>query len=336
MLTSPKNYNKLLHSNEEEFEKILAYSRDISWKNLGRKIIFYAPSFIHYETDYFCSSPSAFPSISITGSYCAIKCKHCAGKILDTMIPATTPEELIEVCTTIKNKGGIGCLISGGCIPSGSVPLDKFINAIAEIKRKLGLTIVVHTGIINLTTARKLKKAGVDAALIDIIGSDKTIQEIYHLNVKVEDYDKSLMALHQSNLPFIPHVVVGLHYGKLKGELQALRIISKYDPPALIVVALMPIDGTPMQNVKPPSPKEIARILMAARFMLPTTPIVLGCARPKGEHKVKTDMLAIKAGVTAIAFPTDEAIQFAESIGLKIIFSPLCCSQIFNQIKVLS
>ena len=301
--------------------------------NRTGKIRFYAPSFVYYKTKYFHSSHDAFPSISITGSFCGLKCKHCDGKVLDTMVPALTPEGLFDLCAKLKNNGAVGCLISGGCLPDGSVPIDKFIDAIAQIKKELGLTVVVHTGVINFSTAKQLKAAGVDAALIDIIGSDETIREVYHLDVSVEDYERSLRAFHESGIPFVPHVLVGLHYGELKGELEALKMIAKYSPSAVITIAFMPIRGTPMENVSPPEPEDIIKILASARLLMPETPLVLGCMRPKGEHRKRTDMLAVKAGVNAIAFPVEEAIQLAESLKLKISFSSLCCSQIFEAIK---
>jgi len=322
-----------MSADKTELEKAVIMARDLSWKNFGKKVRFYAPSFMYYKTDRFCSSPSAFPSISITGSFCALKCKHCGGKVLDTMMSALTPEQLIDVCSTVKRKGGIGCLISGGCLPDGSVPLGKFIDAIAEVKKKFGLTVVVHTGVIDLDMAQRLKEAGVDAALIDIIGSDETINEIYQLNVSVSDYDKSLSALQKSGIPLVPHVLVGLHYGKLQGEFQALQMISKYYPSAVIIIALMPIHDTSMQDVAPPSPEDIARVIIAARFMMPKTPLVLGCMRPKGKHRSQTDLWAVKAGVNAIAFPSTEAIHLADSLEMETSFSSLCCSQIFEDLK---
>jgi uncharacterized radical SAM superfamily protein len=173
----------------------------------------------------------------------------------------------------------------------------------------------------------------VDAALIDIIGSDETIREIYQLNVKVSDYEKSLAALQQSRIAFVPHVLVGLHYGQLKGEFQALKMIAKHSPSAVIIIALMPIPGTVMQKVQPPSPVDIARVLAAARFSLPETPLVLGCMRPKGKHRAETDKLAVEAGVNAIAFPDIHAIKAAESSGLETVFSSLCCSQVYEDLK---
>jgi len=333
VLNSKDSYEDLLQAKGEALEKTLATTRSISWKNFGKKIRFYAPSFIYYKTSCFCSSPTAFPSISVTGSSCALKCKHCGGKVLNTMIPATTPKDLIKLCDQLRRKGAVGCLISGGCLPNGSVPLDRFMDAIAKVKRETGLTIVVHTGIVDLSAARELREAGVDAALIDIIGSDETIREIYQLNVEVEDYDRSLSALHESGIPFVPHVLVGLHYGELRGEFQALKMILKYSPSAVIIIALMPIQGTSMEKVDPPTPEDIVRVLATARLMMPRTPIVLGCMRPKGEHKMTTDTLAVKSGVNAIAFPTEEAIRLSEALRLEVTFSSLCCSQIFEDIR---
>jgi len=248
------------------------------------------------------------------------------------MYPASSPEKLIELCRDLKEKGAIGCLISGGCMEDGSVSLEGFVDAMAEIKQDLDMTLVVHTGIVRKSTATKLKKAGVDAALIDVIGSDETIKEIYNLKVSVRDYDDSLRALHVAGIPTIPHVLVGLHYGKLKGELHALKMVSQYDPSAVIIIAFMPIRGTAMENVQPPAPSVISEVLVAARLLMPSTPLALGCMRPRGMHRKETDVLAVKAGVNGIAFPEEDAVRFAESLGYEIRFLSSCCSLIYRDL----
>lgn len=308
-------------------------ARLLSWRYFGKKIFFYAPGFVHYENRYFRSSRNAFPSISITGSSCSLNCSHCGGKLLETMIPATSPQMLVETCKKIRSKGAVGCLISGGCLPDGSVPIDRFIGAIAEAK-KLGLTIVVHTGLIDNSTATKLKKAGVDAVSIDILGSEETAKEIYHVDASTEDYRRSLLALKSSGIPFTPHVLVGLHYGELRGELNALRMIAECQPSALILIVFFPIRETKMENVKPPSPETVADVLVNARALMPKVPIALGCARPKGKYRTKLDVLAVKSGVNGVAFPAIEAVNTAEKLGLKVTFSSLCCSQILADAKL--
>ena len=326
---------KLLFGIEDKhaIEESLKECQEMACKNFGKSINFYAPSFIYYKTRFYCSSSTDFPTISVTGSSCALKCKHCNGKVLETMYSAVTPEKLVEVCKRLKNQGASGCLISGGCLPDGSVPLGRFIEAIREVKQTLNLTVLVHSGIVDFQTAESLKKSGVDAVLIDVIGSDETIKEIYNLNACVKDYENALKALHEAKIAFVPHVIVGLHYGQLKGELRALEIASKYDPSAVVVIAFMPIRETDMANFKPPKPIDIAKTVAAARLMFPQTPLALGCMRPKGKHRAETDILAIKAGVNAIAFPAEEAVKFAESQGYSLSFSSVCCSQVYLNIN---
>lgn len=242
------NCEELLRADKKALQVAIERARMANLKHFGRKIRFYAPSFLYYKTAHYCSSPTAFPSISITGATCSLKCKHCSGIVLNTMYSALTPKKLVNLCRNLMDKGAVGCLISGGCMPDGSVPLDRFVDALTEIKHKTGLTLVVHTGIIRKDVAEQLKNSGIDAALIDVIGSDETIKEIYNLNLTVADYEKSLRTLYEAKIPTIPHVLVGLHYGKLKGEFHALKMISNYPPSAIIVIAFMPIRGTPIDR----------------------------------------------------------------------------------------
>ena len=328
-----EKFQAFMQLDEEELEATFEKARELTQHYFPKQIRFYAPSFLTYETDYHKPSRASFPSISITGSRCALGCKHCGGIVLNTMYPASSPGALVRLCKKLKRKGAVGCLISGGCLPDGSIPLERFIQAISRIKRELGFTIVIHTGIIERNIAAKLKEAGVDAALIDIIGSDETIKEIYNLDMHVGDYETSLRVLHENGIPTVPHVLVGIHYGQLKGELSALEMISRYEPSAVIVIAFMPIRRTLMESTVPPGPLDVAKVLLAARFKMPSTPLVLGCMRPKGQHRTKTDVLALKAGVNAIAFPTEDVIAYAKSLGYDISFSSRCCSQIFEDLR---
>jgi uncharacterized radical SAM superfamily protein len=312
--------------NEKELLNLLESS---NFAPRHREIRFYAPSFTYYKTKHYCSSTTDFPTISITGNACALNCKHCGGKVLETMHPALSPEELFELGLKLKQDGAVGCLISGGCLPDGCVPLDGFVPVLGRFKRELGLTVFVHTGIIKRETAVALKTAGVDAALIDVIGSAETVGKIYNLKVTVQNYVDSLNALHEAKLSVVPHVIVGLNDGKLDGELKALQMIQQVKPSALVIIAFMPIHGTVMAKKPPPKPTDIAKVAAMARQMFPETPLVLGCMRPKGASRGETDVLALKAGVDAIAFPSEEAIEYAKSKGYMTVFSSYCCAQMY-------
>jgi lipoyl synthase len=323
-MTQP-SYQTIWNYDEKDLLKFLE-SREAN--RLQKNIRFYAPEFTYYKSSSNNSLPNSFPTISITGASCALNCKHCGAKVLETMEPAILPNDLFNLGLKLKQEGVQSCLISGGCLPDGSVPLFKFAPVLGRLKHELGLTIYVHTGIINLETAIALKNAGVDAALIDVIGSAETMENVCNLKVPTKNYADSLKALDQSGLNFVPHVIVGLNEGKLSGELTALKIINKVKPSAIVIIAFMPIHGTPMAKVKPPKPADIAKVTVLARLMFSKTPIALGCMRPKGELRNQTDVLALKAGVDAIAFPSEEAIKYAKMQSYKIFFSSLCCAQI--------
>ncbi|MGA2385867.1 MAG: radical SAM protein [Candidatus Bathyarchaeia archaeon] len=294
-----------------------------------KQIRFYAPSFTYYKTKHYRSSPTSFPTVSVTGTFCALNCKHCGGKVLETMHPALSSEELFELCSRLKRAGAVGCLVSGGCLPDGSVPLNGFAPALERVKRELGLTVFVHTGIVTLESAVALKKAGVDAALIDVIGSAETIRKALNLNVTPQDYADSLEALEKSGCNFVPHVIVGLNDGKLDGELEALKMIRSVKPSALVIIAFMPIRGTAMEKTPPPTPADVAKVAAVTRLMFPETPLILGCMRPKGAARSEGDVLALKAGVDAVAFPSEEAVKYAECKGWTTSFSSYCCAQMY-------
>jgi uncharacterized radical SAM superfamily protein len=314
------------HLSEKELLSLLDAGSLVAKPKLIR---FYAPSFTYYKTGYYRSSPTRFLTVSVTGTACALNCKHCGGKVLETMRPAPKPENLFELAAKLKRQGALGFLLSGGCLSDGSVPLKPFISTIEKIKRELGLTVFVHTGIIDSSTAKALKAAGVDAALIDVIGSDETIKKICNLEVTVKDYATSLNALQAAGLNFVPHVIVGLNDGELAGEFQALKMIASVKPSAVVIIAFMPIPGTAMAKAKPPQPIDIAKVAAAARLIFPKTPLALGCVRPKGKHRAETDVLALKAGMDTIAFPSEEAVKYAEEQGYRFSFSSYCCAQIY-------
>ena len=314
--------------NLPEAELLSLLDTDV-YKPTSNTIRFYAPSFTYYQTKHYCSSTTDFPTISVTGNACTLNCKHCGGKVLETMHPALTPEELFKLGVKLKRSGAKGVLISGGCLPDGSVPLDDFVPVFGQLKSECSLTVFVHTGIIKKETTVALKKAGVDAALIDVIGSEETVAKIYNLKVAVQNYADSLRALKETELTVVPHVIVGLNEGKLDGELQALEMIQQIKPSALVIIAFMPIHGTAMADTPPPQPSDIAKVAALARQMFPQTPLVLGCMRPKGKYRGETDVLALKAGVDAIAFPSEAAVEYAKAKGYGTIFSSYCCAQMY-------
>jgi uncharacterized radical SAM superfamily protein len=309
---------------KRDLEPLLREARELSMERHGGTLQCFIPGKMHYMND-----KGKYPTISITGGACALNCDHCQKHLLHTMIPATTPEALVKICHDLDAEGNIGVLISGGSLPDGTLPWDPFFDAIRTIKDSTDLRITIHTGLIDEATAQRLDGAGVDEFLIDVIGSEDTMRQVYHLDSNMEEMESSLAALEATGKPVIPHIVVGLHYGKLVGEMEALEMVARHPPYALVIVVLRPIRGSPMDGVEPPDAETVARYMALARFRLPDVPTALSCARPPGRYRKRLDALAVEAGVNRIAMPAEEAIARAEELGLEVEFHHTCCSKSF-------
>ena len=301
-------------------------------QNFGNKLFLYAPGMVNYETSYCKSHPLAFPAISVTEKRCYLNCEHCGGKLLESMFPASSPYQLYSLMKKLIEKGAKGFLISGGSNKEGYVPLKPFLPIVAKIKREFSVEIVVHCGLPPPPLVDALAEAGVDGVLVDIVGSDLTLKQVCHLEQRVEAFRDLLKRLSDHSLPVVPHIVVGIHYGKILGEKAALEIISGFQPAAVVIVALMPLEGTGMMDVMPPSPQDIGRIMLAARLLLPNTPIVLGCARPRGASRVSVDALAVRCGVNGVTYPSDALFTICKRRGIALIFSEKCCGLIWKDI----
>jgi len=291
-----------------------------------REIHFYAPGLKRYRTgEYATQQDRAFVSISVTGDACALKCDHCQMKVLQGMAALDTGTSLFDLCRRQAELGARGVLISGGCDSRGRVPLLNHMDDIRRVRTELGLTIRVHPGLVDEELARALGTVAIDGAMLDIIGAEETIRDVYHMDVPPEEYERSLERLERYEVPTIPHIVLGLHFGEFRGEERALEIIARHPPRLLVLVILMPLYGTPMAGVTPPSAGEIGSFFELARASLPRTPIALGCARPSGISKEVVDRMAVDAGFTGIAYPAEGIVSYARDRGLVPHFHDACC-----------
>ncbi len=289
------------------------------------EIHFYAPGLKRYRTsEYAGQDPGRFASVSVTGAACALGCDHCRSRVLEGMLPLRGAS-LFELASLLRERGARGILVSGGSDRRGRVPLLRHVPDLLRIRRQLGLLIRVHPGLPDEETAAGLGEVDLDGAMLDIIGAEETIRRVYHLEVGVEEYGATLERLERHAVPLVPHIILGLHYGRMLGEWRALAMIARHRPKLLVLVILMPLTGTVMEGMTPPPVEEIGRFFETARARLPETPIMLGCARPIGPLKAEIDRRAVEAGLNGIAFPAEGIIGFARSRGLAPRFHDACC-----------
>jgi hypothetical protein len=272
-----------------------------------------------------------FHAISVTGGECALDCAHCNKKYLDGMKAITSKLDLEEHLLNHYNNGGVGALISGGCELDGSVPLINFLDSVKKVKNQTNNKLIIntHTGLLNEETAKKLAEANVDIVSFDINMDEDIIKEIYHLDKNVDDYKKAIVLLKKYKLNIVPHICVGLYYGKLHKELDSIKFIkeSGINPSLIVLIALIPPKTSNVKFEKL-NPIDIAKVITTIRFIFPSTEISLGCMRPRGVMKVEFEKKAINAGVTRIEIPSPLTLKWLKTINpnIKFKFYSACCA----------
>jgi len=297
--------------------------------HFGNELTFSIPGTVSYHDDTLPVQGDRFAAISVTGRHCDLRCVHCKGKLLESMIPAADPETFSDVVDQLRLKGAHGILVSGGANFDGEVPLERFIPSLKVLKEKNPqFKVIVHTGLIRREIAEKLKEAAVDQILIDVIGDEDTIQEVYHLDKGVQDYEETLWMLKEMGHRLAPHIIIGHHFGEIRGEWRALEMVTHVAVETIVLVILKNLLPDGENHFKVPNPEEISKISAIARILNPNIPIRMGCVRPAHPWKAAMERGAIDSGINTIAYPLQGTMEYAKEIGLDTKFVQMCCSLI--------
>ncbi len=294
----------------------------------GREIRFSTPTFKSFSScELSGCGKNSFPAFSVTAGGCALMCDHCQAKILEPMIPATSPEMLDRKARElIASQDLRGFLLSGGSNRRNEIRYERYYPVIERLKRDFPyLKIAIHSALLDEARARSMEAAGVDTAMMDVIGANETIAEVYHLDRPVEDFAAALSALCATSMEVVPHIVIGLHYGRILGEPNALDIVSRHRVHSLVLVVVMPFYAKP-GTFRTPATGDVGRIFLEARKRIRDRQVLLGCARPPGMHRRVTDAYAVLAGLDGIAFPAEGTLAVASAIGRPAVQEHACCS----------
>ncbi len=296
-------------------------------RQFGDAFELYAPGLKRWQTsEWKPERANRFLPVSVTGTACALGCDHCKTKVLQGMITVSKDRGLYEIAEDLRAQGTEGILVSGGSNRRGEVPLAPHLEDMRRIRDELGLKVIVHSGVVTPQLAAGLAEAEVEGVMLDVIGADETIEQVYHLELGTADFERSLELLAARGMRIIPHIVLGLHYGRFLGEHNALEMIRRYPVSTLILVVLTPLVGTPMAHLSPPPLAEVVELFAHSRAAMPEIPVNLGCGRPMGEMKIALDQAAVDHGLNGIAYPAEGILEYARASGLEPKLYEYCCS----------
>ena len=308
--------------------------------NKDKKVLTFAvPGWKVYINDYYTNSPDSFLNISITGQDCQLMCRHCRGELLKGMSAAADSKKLVELIEKYMNRPGNnskntgngslkGMLISGGFDTEGKLPVNNVLSGISELKSKYPfLTIYIHAGFLDEDEAAALKSSGVDAVLVNLIGSQKAIREVYNLKDRTySDYLDTIKLLKGHGLKVSPHIIIGLEDGKLSDEFRTVKDALALGVDSLVFIVLKKATrAADFISSKVPH-DEIIRLVKYARELSSDVLLSFGCAKPPDNNRHLLEIGLIKAGIDSIAFPAEKTIRFAVKNKIAHTFVEKCCA----------
>ncbi len=275
-------------------------------------------------------------AMSLTGTYCELKCKHCNAQYLKGML---TKEQTLKA---IESRPGYykSVLVSGGSTKEGKVPVVQNLRFIKKLY-KMGLKLNFHTGLLERDEILKIKPYA-SRISFDFIYDDEVIKNVYGLNEKTkEDYEKTYLLMRRlvggrienkegyPSSKVVPHYTIGLNCGKItKGDFDTISELAYLKPTLLVIDVFIPTKGTPFENCPPPPLEGVREILDKARRRLTRTTMFLGCMRPFGEYREKLDLMAYELGVKGFVKPSRPLIEKVKNSGEKIVIKEECCALI--------
>jgi lipoyl synthase len=259
-----------------------------------------------------------FPPVSLSEG-CILMCKHCMGKYLDGMTKITNPEKLMNFCKDLERAGGKGILISGGGDREGRIiGLKKSMGALKKIREETNLVVAVHAGYADRETAEELAGA-CDITFVDIVGSNETARQVAGIDGR--GYIETLNNLVSAGVTTTPHVTIGLHYGKIEGEYDALEVLKDFPIKKIVLNVILSTKGTDFENIEIPSTREIESIIKKAEGV--GAEVALGCMHPRKIREI--ERIAIDNGVRDIAMPSEQSLFYAEENGHSVEKIQTCC-----------
>ena len=208
-------------------------------------------------------------------SYCSQSSKYDTGLEREMLMEV---EEVLKQAQNAKNKGATRFCMGAAWRNPTDKSLDKVIPMIQGVKA-LGMESCVTLGMLSSKQASALKEAGLDYYNHNIDTSKEHYSNVVSTR-QFQDRLDTLEAVKDANINVCSGGILGM--GETETDrasmLQSLANLEKH-PDSVPINLLVPIPGTPFENVKPPSESEFVRTIAVARILMPNSVVRLSAGR---------------------------------------------------------
>ena len=208
-------------------------------------------------------------------SYCSQSSKYDTGLEREKLMEI---DEVLQQAQNAKNKGATRFCMGAAWRNPTDKSLDKVIPMIQGVKA-MGMETCVTLGMLSPKQASTLKEAGLDYYNHNIDTSKENYPNVITTRTFQDRLD-TLAAGKDANISVCSGGILGM--GETETDrasmLQSLANLEEH-PDSVPINLLVPIPGTPFENVKPPSESEFVRTIAVARILMPKSVVRLSAGR---------------------------------------------------------
>ena len=208
-------------------------------------------------------------------SYCSQSSKYDTGLEREKLMEI---DEVLQQAQNAKNKGATRFCMGAAWRNPTDKSLDKVIPMIQGVKA-MGMETCVTLGMLSPKQASTLKEAGLDYYNHNIDTSKENYPNVITTR-NFQDRLDTLAAVKDANINVCSGGILGMGETEIDraSMLQSLANLEQH-PDSVPINLLVPIPGTPFENVKPPSESEFVRTIAVARILMPKSVVRLSAGR---------------------------------------------------------
>ena len=208
-------------------------------------------------------------------SYCSQSSKYDTGLDREKLMEV---EQVLLQAKEAKGKGASRFCMGAAWRNPTDKSLDKVIPMIKGVK-ELGMEACVTLGMLTQGQAIKLKEAGLDYYNHNIDTSKENYTNVVTTRIFQDRLD-TLEAVQNADINVCSGGILGM--GETQTDrasmLQSLANLETH-PDSVPINLLVPIPGTPFENIEPPSESEFVRTIAVSRILMPKSVVRLSAGR---------------------------------------------------------
>lgn len=177
--------------------------------------------------------------------------------------------------------------------------LNRVVDMVKEVKA-LGLETCATLGMLTRDQAEKLRLAGLDFYNHNLDSSPDFYTGIISTRVYTDRLD-TLEAVREAGIKVCCGGIIGMgeNNAERAGLLCMLANMPEH-PQSVPINLLVRVKGTPLQDMNPPDPFDVVRMIAAARIMMPASYVRLSAGRTEMSDELQA--LCFMAGANSIFY----------------------------------